>query len=993
MPAGTLLLQPQKVQRAASILNDRDLIGDSADLFARISFDEGSGGGAIELIGLSFEASALRIATRSGDKITALRKRLLTPFQSFGASFEAIVNDLSGGDAVKIAQEFEKGLAAFARALANLTPDQIRTNLAKLMGILRDELGVTEEFLEAEVWAIFDDAAKRLEQAPALQTQELIDNRKEIAALLRRIRRMLFGLFVMPTIDTDRLAGEIVKAMERAGLNQIAQEIAAVGEGLSDIVAAGMTLTDAISLRVQARVQVNGGTPPGGNGKDTPPDPAPADPAAPAAGSTTESKGKYLWYASSVLGGDDTDLFGGGDFKEDHPLAAKLKAAADPVSVYLKGKCSDDLRMLLDSYSGSGKPSDELTRRLTYDLNVLVKGDNIYDATAFANVTLDSDTKKALDDTSAKDEDERWLLNRMLLEDAYPAEIDKKSRNWFVKKFKLLFGVIKDALQYPGDNVFIETDGKWLLQEDRPLFVTATAGSTVDWTKAPEFDAHSEQINKYTFQHFSAETADTATWLSSWLQLSAKGIWDGVKIFTEDGKRISNVGSSLYYGANATLNGVAHKPLNGYDFFSSKFLAWQYGGHVIAVLPGTFPGYHTNANFWRGLMYWFKRVGDAASGKAIEDLPDWIHDGWQDFMTLFNYSGPEYKEGDGEDKRPKNREKLDGIVGPFILLFAYALATAVPKKEYTGLITLSGKNKAIWLAGGAGMGLLAGLCGTVVAAIIAWAEDWPLLGKTMAKSALKLVIKFPTFLGEINEGDTSNGTYNPNGGDFKGYPKKASAPSPYKLPFEAGKSVPCLQGNQGDGSHNFVAAHKSTPFFGDPDQFIGPSLVYAYDFALDQDEEVLASRAGTVVAFLDTVDDGESDDFTFNFIRIRHDVDNAGAAITPDTVHDLDVGGPAVTFAEYRHGRQGSITGLFGAGAVGKKVKQGQVIMKAGTSGVSTFSCNQVHIHVVAAKPGTSGAGALPGDQYTIPFVFQDVDGDGVCKKMDWYTSGNTKAA
>jgi hypothetical protein len=42
--------------------------------------------------------------------------------------------------------------------------------------------------------------------------------------------------------------------------------------------------------------------------------------------------------------------------------------------------------------------------------------------------------------------------------------------------------------------------------------------------------------------------------------------------------------------------------------------------------------------------------------------------------------------------------------------------------------------------------------------------------------------------------------------------------------------------------------------------------------------------------------------------------------------------------------------------------------------------------------PGDSGPTSIdPDDSVAIPFVFQDVDGDGVCKAMNWYESANQR--
>ena len=101
------------------------------------------------------------------------------------------------------------------------------------------------------------------------------------------------------------------------------------------------------------------------------------------------------------------------------------------------------------------------------------------------------------------------------------------------------------------------------------------------------------------------------------------------------------------------------------------------------------------------------------------------------------------------------------------------------------------------------------------------------------------VLLDPYWLYLQQEGHTSGGTFNPAGpSDFKGYPKPSSA-SPYKLPYDSAASGRCYvgQANEGLFSHNF----------NNVDQ------IYAYDFSLDKNDEILAARPGTVVAFVESV--------------------------------------------------------------------------------------------------------------------------------------------
>jgi hypothetical protein len=191
------------------------------------------------------------------------------------------------------------------------------------------------------------------------------------------------------------------------------------------------------------------------------------------------------------------------------------------------------------------------------------------------------------------------------------------------------------------------------------------------------------------------------------------------------------------------------------------------------------------------------------------------------------------------------------------------------------------------------------------------------------------------------------------------------------------------------------------------------SQIYAYDFAMPV-EEIQAVRPGTVVDFFDWVPDNtqqptssppgaaapnQTNNQIWNFIAIRHDRENGGA---PVPGYDRDENGPTLTYAVYGHGRNGSVRQLFAtklgipaaaitpANIIGQAVQQGQPIMLAGHTGISAF--NHLHLHVVPdwtnrqSSPNVSNAG-----RETIPFVFSDVPGDGVCKSTHYYTSGSPR--
>jgi hypothetical protein len=142
----------------------------------------------------------------------------------------------------------------------------------------------------------------------------------------------------------------------------------------------------------------------------------------------------------------------------------------------------------------------------------------------------------------------------------------------------------------------------------------------------------------------------------------------------------------------------------------------------------------------------------------------------------------------------------------------------------------------------------------------------------------------------------------------------------------------------------------------------------------------------------------------WNFVVIRHDLDDALNPAGPISTYDVGPGGLGLTCAVYGHGRTGSVTAAFGRqtrtglppatpAIIGTQVKRGMPIMDAGDTGISFH--NHLHMHVVpdpGSRYSTFGGVRAPAS-VTIPFVFSDsdVDDDGVCRHFTFYTSSNQR--
>jgi len=122
------------------------------------------------------------------------------------------------------------------------------------------------------------------------------------------------------------------------------------------------------------------------------------------------------------------------DLKNVPAMVRQLEHPANPVSTFVAGQLSDSTRQLL------GANSPELATALAGDLNRLIDGPAIYDPNRFADVSLSDTTKELI----AKNPDGVGLvlLNRTLLEDAFPGEVTKNFMPyWFFLMAYFILGL------------------------------------------------------------------------------------------------------------------------------------------------------------------------------------------------------------------------------------------------------------------------------------------------------------------------------------------------------------------------------------------------------------------------------------------------------------------------------------------------------------------------------------------------------------------------
>lgn len=608
---------------------------------------------------------------------------------------------------------------------------------------------------------------------------------------------------------------------------------------------------------------------------------------------------------------------------------------------------------------------------------------------------------------------------------------------------------------FPTDEVWVSEDGKKLIlrrvyntsentdatkDKDEVLY---ESDAPINWYDAPQFKPSGGDVKeRFTFtEALSPQFLENWTRAMSTLVYLSKSVSHFVNFAVEPKSYGPNIPAWLWNLTRVVADNAVEAPfpswLRDQMGLSIGHKTWiNMIGTWVPVLAGSAEGHHDDAHGMSKFLYWITLLGDdVLEAFSFHIVPTLIHEGFLSIFTLINYQGPTSMPAGRERDRPANLEYVYPISNAMLLFSNWILVKCIyPRRDYS--YPFEPDNVGTYMAWQWGAAPVAGGLSGMLSGFIAWAFSRAVDVQTMGTQfAIGLFKGWGTFIVShyfFCEGDTDGGKYNPTGDAFDGYPDAAT--SPYRLPYERGMAKFMGQGNQG--------------FFSHFRQFDGSGLpqIYAYDFAHDLRDEILAVRDGTVVDFFDWIEDNiepnadqqndaaneaaafagfvssgdvigagtanqdQTDSDSWNFIMIRND-DPFNRETEDEKAHDRDINGNTnvTTYTVYGHGAKAGVRDAFALhdpavtapNIIGTKIKRGMPVMLAGDTGISFH--NHLHIHVrVDPDPAASGFDTdvvvnptdLNGDR-TIPFVFKDVKHiiakDGRPLRLTWYKSDNER--
>jgi hypothetical protein len=195
-------------------------------LSRRLGWDGAHGGHALEVIAEAAEAVLSDMfAHTSAGRASALQK--------FQVLLQPIADRLTAATAGLPAEsdphEVQSGAEQVAALLSDLvnslTVEQLQEKLDQALRILSEDFGLTTDYVQQQVDALFTEAARRLRTTPREADTAARDNRMEIAALLLRVRSALHGLFVLPPLSADRLAGPLFEVLRKLDFDGVTHRV------------------------------------------------------------------------------------------------------------------------------------------------------------------------------------------------------------------------------------------------------------------------------------------------------------------------------------------------------------------------------------------------------------------------------------------------------------------------------------------------------------------------------------------------------------------------------------------------------------------------------------------------------------------------------------------------------------------------------------------------------------------------------------------------
>ncbi len=248
MAIGSILLKPQKLKRSVKVQLSASVLDDFLSLITLLMADASNEGLICQIIADAFESSSAKLLVEKSGSFSAASSRFAQwtdPISQKLQTFVEMTADLSSPE--NVLDTAEQLLSQLAGVANNLSVTQVREHVTEFLDIVQNDMGLTSTFIENQVWTLLDDIVLRLQQAQPKETPEMAANRREVAALIRRLKRHIANVFSFPSFNADQMTEALLRFLKRIGYDTATQKASCVSSRLVDAFEEGNTLAELVS--------------------------------------------------------------------------------------------------------------------------------------------------------------------------------------------------------------------------------------------------------------------------------------------------------------------------------------------------------------------------------------------------------------------------------------------------------------------------------------------------------------------------------------------------------------------------------------------------------------------------------------------------------------------------------------------------------------------------------------------------------------------------
>lgn len=238
-----------------------------------------------------------------------------------------------------------------------------------------------------------------------------------------------------------------------------------------------------------------------------------------------------------ILSARGSPDFSPDDIRDEPLFISRLVGRSDPLSAHLWEQMSESTqRALMALNSGDGSPPPSTLKLLTDDLNKALRGNSLYSAERFAGVRLGKETEDYL--KSGPQGDGLVLLNRWLLEDAYPSEL---TYNEFSNTLRKEHGHLDKKWKIPPHDL-AQAETRVLDHAKYAIFALALIGGAITLYLVRVFGVSSFNLLYITY------VAQMALFPTIWIVLQGER--------ERQSRGAASIGFGLLAGATAAVYGL-----------------------------------------------------------------------------------------------------------------------------------------------------------------------------------------------------------------------------------------------------------------------------------------------------------------------------------------------------------------------------------------------------------------------------------------------------